>query len=158
MAMPVNTRERGDQAPNRFSPARVLVPLVPDDPEKRFIEVHDRLDGAKQEAALNAVDALAGVVSTLPTSLLVGLARSQVRTIDFAASNLRGSPVPLYLAGARILANFPLGPRGGSALNATVMSYCDEMHVGVNIDPAAIEDVEGFMDDVAMAFAEVLEG
>jgi WS/DGAT/MGAT family acyltransferase len=157
MAMPVNTRERGDEAPNRFSPARVLVPLAPDDPEKRFIEIHERLAGAKSEAALNAVDALAGVVSTLPTSLLVGLARSQVRTIDFAASNLRGSPVPLYLAGARILANYPLGPRGGSALNATVLSYCDEMHLGVNVDPAAIEEVDGFMDDIAMSFAELLE-
>ena len=28
--------------------------------------------------------------------------RNQARTIDFAASNLRGSPLPLYLAGARI--------------------------------------------------------
>jgi WS/DGAT/MGAT family acyltransferase len=156
MAMPVNTRERGDQSSNRFSPARVLVPLVPDDPEKRFVEIHERLAGAKEEAALNAVDALAGLVAALPTALLVNLARSQVRTIDFAASNLRGSPVPLYLAGARILGNYPLGPRGGSAVNVTVLSYCDELHMGINFDPAAIEDVDGFMEDLALAFEEVL--
>jgi WS/DGAT/MGAT family acyltransferase len=158
MAMPVNTRTSGDTAPNRFSPARVLVPLVPDDPVERFAVVQERLAGAKSEAALNAVDALAGVVSVLPTSLLVGLARSQVRTIDFAASNLRGSPVPLYLGGARIVANYPLGPRTGAALNITVLSYCDELHMGINLDPAAIDDVDGLMDDVAKSFAELLDG
>jgi WS/DGAT/MGAT family acyltransferase len=157
MAMPVNTRARGDTAPNRFSPARVIVPLVPDDPQERFVLVQQRLASAKSEAALNAVDALAGLVSTLPTSVLVGLARSQVRTIDFAASNLRGSPVPLYLAGARIMANYPLGPRTGSALNATVLSYCDELHMGINIDPAAVDDVDALIDDLEMSFAEVLK-
>jgi WS/DGAT/MGAT family acyltransferase len=158
MAMPVNTRMRGDSAPNRFSPARLLVPLVPDDPAERFTMIRERLGSAKSEAALNAVDALAGVVSVLPTSLLVGLARSQVRTIDFAASNLRGSPVSLYLAGARIVANYPLGPRTGSAVNFTVLSYCDDLHMGINIDPAAVEDVDGFMDDLAKSFAELLGG
>jgi WS/DGAT/MGAT family acyltransferase len=156
LAMPVSTRARGDDSANSFSPARVVVPLVPDDPAERFAVVRERLGSAKSEAALNAVDALAGVVSVLPTSLLVGLARSQVRTIDFAASNMRGSPVPLYLAGARIVANYPLGPRTGSALNCTVLSYCDEMHVGINIDPAAVEDVDAFMDDFAKSFAELL--
>jgi WS/DGAT/MGAT family acyltransferase len=158
MAMPVNTRERGDHAPNRFSPARVMVPLVPDDPVARFAAIHDQLASAKSEAALNAVDTLAGVVSALPTSVLVGVARSQVRTIDFAASNLRGSPAPLYLAGARILANYPMGPRTGCALNATVISYVDDLHMGINIDPAAITDVDDFMDDLAFAYAELLEG
>jgi diacylglycerol O-acyltransferase / wax synthase len=157
MAMPVNTRTRGDDAPNRFSPARLLVPLVPDDPTERFAFIRERLGGAKSEASLNAVDALAGVVSTLPTSLLVGLARSQVRTIDFAASNLRGSPVSLYLAGARIAANYPLGPRTGSAVNITVLSYCDDVHMGINLDPAAIEDVDAFMDDIAKSFSELLD-
>jgi WS/DGAT/MGAT family acyltransferase len=156
MAMPISTRARGDDAPNRFSPARVLVPLVPDDPADRFTATHERLAGVKGEAALNAMDAFAGVVSSLPTSLLVTLARSQVRTIDFAASNLRGSPTPLYLAGARILANHPLGPRTGSALNVTVLSYCDEMHVGVNLDPAAITDIDAFMADLDTSFAELL--
>jgi len=157
MAMPVNTRARGDDAPNRFSPARLLVPLVPDDPAERFSLIRERLGGAKSEASLNAVDALAGMVSTLPTSVLVGLARSQVRTIDFAASNLRGSPVPLYLAGARIAANYPLGPRTGSAVNITVLSYCDDVHMGINLDPAAIEDVDAFMDDIAKSFSELLD-
>jgi cytochrome P450 len=46
----------------------------------------------------------------------------------------------LYLAGARILANYPIGPRTGCALNVTLLSYCDELHMGLNIDPAAVTD------------------
>jgi WS/DGAT/MGAT family acyltransferase len=157
LAMPISTRRRGDRdSTNAFAPARVLVPIQPAlDVGALFKDVHDRLDAAKHERALSATEGLAGLVSGLPTSLLVAFTRSQTRTIDFAASNLRGSPVPLYLAGARILANYPFGPRTASALNVTMMSYCDELHLGCNIDPSAIVDAEGFMDDVAEAFDDV---
>ena len=83
------------------------------------------------------------------------MTRSQTRTIDFAASNLRGSPVPLYLAGTRILGSYPMGPRTGCALTVTMLSYCDEVHIGLNIDPAAISDVAAFMRDVRDAFDEL---
>jgi hypothetical protein len=91
----------------------------------------------------------------LPTSLLVALTRSQTRTIDFGASNLRGSPVPLYLAGAQILGSYPMGPRTGCALTVTMLSYCDDIHVGLNIDPAAIVDVGAFMRDVRNAYDDL---
>ena len=153
LAMPISTRRRGDGATNRFVPARVLVPIQPaHDLPALFAVVHERLHAAKHETALGAADGLAALVSGLPTSLLVSMTRSQTRTIDFAASNLRGSPVPLYLAGSRILANYPMGPRTGCALNVTMMSYCDELHLGLNVDPAAIVAVESFMDDVRDAF------
>jgi hypothetical protein len=80
------------------------------------------------------------------------MTRSQTRTIDFAASNLRGSPVPLYIAGARILANYPMGPRTGCAMNVTMLSYGDDVQIGLNIDPAAIVDIPAFMHDLDDAF------
>jgi WS/DGAT/MGAT family acyltransferase len=153
MAMPVSTRERGDQAANRFAPARVLVPIRPaDDPRALFTEVHDRMVTTKREAALVALDQLAGLAALLPTSVLVAFVRNQTRTIDFAASNLRGSPVPLYLAGAGIIANYPFGPRAGAALNVTTLGYCDSLDIGVNVDPAAISDIDELMLDIADAF------
>jgi WS/DGAT/MGAT family acyltransferase len=157
MAMPVNLREHGDTAANRFTPVRLLIPLVPDDPVERFAIVHDRLATARADSALGVIDALAGLASTIPTSLLVGIARNQVRTVDFTASNLRGSPVPLYIGGARILGNFPFGPRTGSAFNATVLSYCDDLHMGINLDPAAIGDVDTFLDDLDSAYQELFD-
>ncbi len=157
MAMAVNTRGRGDQAANRFSPTRVLVPIGPDDEQSRFAEIHRRLDATKHESAVSATEGIAGLVSTLPAPILIALARSQARTIDFATSNLRGSPVPLYLAGRRIVGNYALGPRVGCAINVTMMSFCDDMNIGLNIDPAAICDIPTFCTKLDEAFAALLD-
>ena len=69
----------------------------------------------------------------------------------------RGSPVPLFIAGAPVLANYPFGPRTGTALNATVLTYCDDLNLGLNIDPAAITDVDAFMADLADSFNSLLD-
>jgi diacylglycerol O-acyltransferase / wax synthase len=153
LAMPISTRNRGDDAANRFVPARLVIPIQPvDDPQALFADVQARLGSAKGEAAIGVAENLAGVFTGLPTSFLVAMARAQTRTTDFAATNLRGSPVPIYIAGARVIASYPFGPRTGTALNATVLSYCDELHLGLNIDPAAITDVKAFMSDVDASF------
>src|SRR5438552_1099812 len=145
VAMPISTRRRGDTATNRFVPARVLVPIQPaHDLRALFAGVHERLHSAKRESAVSAAEGLAALVSGLPTSLLVAMTRSQTRPNDFGASNLRGSPVPLFLAGAQILGSYPMGPRTGCALTVTMLSYGDDVHVGLNIDPAAIVDPAAF--------------
>ena len=153
LAMPISTRNRGDVAANRFVPARVVVPIQPvDDPRALFAAVRSRLTDAKGEAAIGAAEGLAMLFTGLPTALLVAMTRAQTRTTDFAAANLRGSPVPLYIAGARVIASYPFGPRTATALNATVMSYCDDLHMGLNIDPAAIADVKAFISDIDASF------
>jgi diacylglycerol O-acyltransferase / wax synthase len=156
MAMPVSTRERGEQAANRFVPTRLLVPTDPHDVRERFAGIADRLRRTRSEPAVAAAELLAGFASGLPTSMLVAATHSQTRTIDFATSNLRGSPVPLYLAGARIVANYPVGPRTGCALNVTLLSYCAELQMGLNIDPAAVTDIALLMACLDESFAELL--
>ncbi len=157
LAMPISTRGRGDDSANRFVPARVVVPIQPaHDPVELFEQVRERLAIARNERAIGVAENLAGLLTALPTSLLVALTRAQTRTTDFAATNLRGSPVPLYIAGARVIASYPLGPRTGTALNATVLSYCDELHLGLNLDAAAVADPDGFMVDVADSFDTLL--
>jgi hypothetical protein len=157
LAMPINTRRPGDRSTtNSFVPARVLVPILPaHDLHTLFGDVHERLQAAKRETAVGAAEGLAGLIAGLPTSVLVAMTRSQTRTIDFGASNLRGSPVPLYLAGSRIEASYPFGPRTGCPLTVTMLSYCDDVHIGLNIDPAAIVDVTTFMADVDDAYADL---
>ncbi|MCZ7536799.1 MAG: WS/DGAT domain-containing protein [Acidimicrobiia bacterium] len=160
MGMPVNLRERDDDGvgvANRFGPVRVVVPVSPKDPSARFHAVRDCLAATRNEPALGIVEELAGLVSGLPTSALVALTRSQARTIDFITSNLRGSPVPLYLAGRRILASYPFGPRTASAVNVTLMSLVDEMHLGINLDPAAFTDVTLLLDCLDESFGALLD-
>ena len=157
LAMPISTRNRGDDAANKFVPARLVVPIQPtDDPVALFDRVRERIAATRGETAIGAAEGLAGLVTGLPTAFLVAMTRAQTRTTDFAATNLRGSPLPLYIAGAGVIANYPFGPRTGTALNATVLSYCDDLNVGLNIDPAAIKDASAFMTDIARSFDTLL--
>ena len=157
MAMPISTRVDDEDTANSFTPARVLIPVEPKDPVARFKLVHERLHGLRDEPAVTAAGSLAGLLAALPTSMLVALTRTQAHTIDFATSNLRGSPVDLYLAGARIEANYPMGPRAACALNITLLSYRDSLDMGINIDPAAVSDPATLVDCLEESFGALLD-
>jgi diacylglycerol O-acyltransferase len=156
MAMPVNLRDRAEVGGNRFAPLRMLVPTGPKDPSERLAGVRDALAGTRREPALGATDGLAGVAARLPTSIVVSFTRAQARTIDFATSNMRGSPTTLYLAGCRIEGTYPMGPRAGAAVNVTALSYCGDLGMGINLDPAAITDRAAFMAALDESFADLL--
>lgn len=140
ISMPVSTRTDRSAGGNSFTPTRVLVPAGIEDPVERFTAVHDRLVATKGEKAIAVMSGLAGLANLLPTSVLVRLARQQVETVDFAVSNVRGAPIPLYIAGARMLANHPVGPTGGTAFNLTLMSYDGQLDMGLNVDAGAVAD------------------
>jgi hypothetical protein len=100
--------------------------------------------------------AFAGVVNVLPTSMLVRLTRNQVETVDFATSNVRGAPFDLFIAGAKIDANYPMGPTAGVAFNLTTLSSGGWLDMGVNIDLAAIDDPELLRASLEDAYAQLL--
>ncbi|MGH2683943.1 MAG: wax ester/triacylglycerol synthase family O-acyltransferase [Actinomycetota bacterium] len=139
MAMPVSTRTDRSAGGNAFTPTRVLVPAGVVDPVERFNAVRERLTRTKGERAIGMVEGMAGLINTLPTQLLVRFARQQVETVDFATSNVRAAPFDLYIGGAKIVVNYPMGPTGGTAFNVTVMSYAGSLDMGVNIDTAAVD-------------------
>lgn len=156
MAMAVSTREGSGEQGNQFVPTRVLVPITPKEPTVRFAQVKERITNLRHEPALSAADGFASVAAGLPTSMIVGLLRSQTRTIDFATSNLRGSPVPLYIGGAEIEGSWPLGPRSGCAVNVTALSYCGDLCCGIHSDPAAMTDPDAFVECLGESFDTLL--
>jgi diacylglycerol O-acyltransferase len=156
VSIPISTRTDASAGGNSFTPTRVLVPAGIEDPVERFEQVHQRLSGIRGERALSFVDGLAGVANLLPTSLSVRMARQQVETVDFAASNVRGAPFPLYIAGARMEANHPVGPTGGTAWNLTLMSYDGKLDMGLNVDAGAVEDPEALREAISAEFAALI--
>jgi diacylglycerol O-acyltransferase len=157
VTMPVSVREDKSAGGNAFSPARLLIPVGEKDPAARFAAVHERLGVAKNERALGLFGALAGVMNNLPTSMLTRVARQQAETVDFAASNVRAADFDLYVAGALIEANHPMGPTAGTAFNATVMSYKNRFDVGLNIDTAAVDDPELLRRCIEDSFTELIK-
>ncbi|TML57113.1 MAG: DUF1298 domain-containing protein, partial [Actinobacteria bacterium] len=156
MSMPVSIRDDRSAGGNAFSPTRVLVPAGIADPVERFTAIRDRLGVTKRERAVAVFGPLAGLIGGLPTSLLVRVARQQAETVDFAASNLRAADFDLYVAGAKILANHPMGPTAGTAFNATVMSYRDGFDIGINIDRGAVNYPELLRDCIVDSFGELI--
>jgi diacylglycerol O-acyltransferase len=156
ITMPVSTRKDGSAGGNAFTPTRALIPVNIEDPAERFVAIRDRLAPTKGERALSVIDAMAGFANLLPTSMLVRVARQQVETVDFAVSNVRGAPFPLFIAGARIEANYPIGPIGGTAWNLTLMSYDGTLDMGLNADLAAVRDPAALRDAIAAEFAALL--
>jgi diacylglycerol O-acyltransferase / wax synthase len=157
MAMPISRRDDSSAGGNAFAPSRVLVPAGLRDPVERFAAVHERLAATKTERALGLVEGFAGVINGLPTALLVRVGRQIAESIDFATSNLRGAPFDLWIAGAHVEANHPMGPTAATAFNATAMSYRDAFDVGLSIDVAAVDDPTMLRDAIDESFRELLE-
>jgi len=60
---------------------------------------------------------------------------------NLIVSNVIGSPVALYIAGARIVATYPIGPLlDGGGLNITAMSYTDILGLGFVSCPDLVPD------------------
>lgn len=77
-------------------------------------------------------------------------------SVDFVTSNLRGAPIDLYLAGARMEANYPLGPIAGTAFNLSTMSYRGTLCMGAVIDAGAVEDPAMLLRCLNATFTELL--
>ncbi|MEL7210403.1 MAG: WS/DGAT domain-containing protein, partial [Actinomycetota bacterium] len=159
MSMPINIRNESTEndAGNQFSPARFPVPLTVRDPVHRMKVVSDLVGRARAEPALALTQPLAGALNQLPRELTTALFGSMLKGVDFVTSNVPGAPFPVYLAGARIQSQFAFGPMTGAAANITLLSYVDELNMGFNTDPAAIPDIDDFMDCMREGFDEVLK-
>ena len=156
MSMPISTRRDKSAGGNAFAPSRILVPVGITDPVERFAAVRARIGEVKGDRALSMAGSLTGILTGLPSPLLLRLARSQVETVDFACSNVRGAPFDLFVAGARVEANHPMGPTAGTACNVTLLSYCGSMDIGVNSDTAAVEDPAALRDAIENALHETI--
>ena len=87
--------------------------------------------------------------------MITRLARQQSQTVDFATSNVRGSPVPMYICGAQLLENYPMGPLLGVAFNLTLLSYDGSLDMGLNVDAAAVAEPERLGKLIERAFTDL---
>ncbi len=158
MNMPINVRTETTQneAGNQFAPARFPVPMTIEDPVDRMHAVHDIVVHERGEPALHLVGPMAGILNRLPITLTTAVFGSMLKGVDFTTSNVPGAPIPVYLAGARLEAMYPFGPLAGAAVNVTLLSNCDDAHLGINADLAAVPDPDQLRDCLQDSFDELL--
>lgn len=154
----VSTRTDTAAGGNSFTPTRVQVPGQAMLAEERFAEVRD-LMAAKRAGVkgAGAMSRIAGVANLLPTSVVTRVARAQAAKVDFATSNVRAAPFPMYISGSRMLENVIMGPVAGTAFNLTVVSYNGSLDMGIFIDPAAVDDPAGLRQHLEDAYRHLLE-
>lgn len=140
-SMAISTRT-DDSGANAFSLVRMLVPTSEMPIDERFRAIQTATDQAVESSRSASLDALAAFASTLPTSVVTRLARQQANTVDFATSNVKGSPVEMFVAGAQLLSNYAIGPLSGVAFNLTLLSYLGRLDMGLNTDSAAVSEPE----------------
>ena len=155
-SMAISTRTEASGS-NAFSLARMLVPTSQMSIAERFEAIVNATGAARAASSGGSLETLAAVAATLPTSLVTRLARQQAQTVDFATSNVRGAPVPMYVAGAQLLENYPVGPLAGVAFNLTLLSYNHSLDMGVNIDRAAVAEPELLRRCLERAFKDLLK-
>jgi hypothetical protein len=75
---------------------------------------------------------------------------------NLVISNVPGPPFPLYLAGAELVAAYPMGPiMEGAGLNATVLSYRYSIDFGFMADRDLLPDIWDLASAVTSAFEEL---
>lgn len=158
LGIPISTRSSGpdDQYSlhNQLQGMLLRAPLNLSDAAERVRLVHAMVAETKRQPWLPLVDVAAAAAVRLPfaSNVLAGL----VRQTEVLASNLPGPPERLYLAGSEVRSLIPFGPRAGSALNLTLLSYAGGVAIGVNADSAAVSDVDLLVDCLNEGFDEVL--
>lgn len=153
VTLPISLRT--DQDPlggNRITLARFALPLDVASPDELMRRVHDIVDSWRNEPAIPLSPLLAAMLNILP----VAVTGDMLKHMDFVASNVVGSSVPLYLAGAEITRQFAFSPTLGSAFNVTLMSYTTHVCIGVNADAGAVPDQSVLMAALSDGFSAVL--
>ena len=164
--MPISLRKPGDTtSDNQASMSLISLGTHIADPLERLQHIHTASTAMKST--------LGGVKGILPTDFpslglpwliaaaasLYGKAKVADRipqVANVAISNVPGPPMPLYLAGARMLTNYPTSiVVHGMAFNITVQSYAGSLDFGMMADAKAMPDVKAFAQAVEIAFDDL---
>jgi diacylglycerol O-acyltransferase len=152
--VPVSVRSESDTLEtgvNRLSGMLVSLASTIEDPVARLLALSAGARQAKAQDRILGPDWFASVADlALPsfmrpvTRLMTGTgATTRWPPFNVVVSSFAGAPVPLYCAGAKLVAYHPFGPIfDGVALNVTASSYLDQIGFGLIAGRDALPDVE----------------
>jgi diacylglycerol O-acyltransferase / wax synthase len=166
--IPVSVRT-GDQAGTFGN--RILLMSAPlhtniADPVERLRRTHEGLADMKQRHRALPAELLQDANNFIPPAVFAQAAQLTFRLStsrpgrpawNLVISNVPGPPIPLYMAGARLVANYPVSViTDGMGLNITLMSYCGMVDFGIVADRDQMPDAKllmGWLEDELAALA-----
>ena len=156
MAVPVNLRAEGDvTAGNQFTGVNLAAPVGTVDPVARIKKIRAQMTQRRDEPAMNIIGSIAPVLSVLPTAVLEGITGSVVGA-DVQASNVPVYPGDTFIAGAKILRQYGIGPLPGVAMMVVLISRGGWCTITVRYDRASVQNETLFAQCLLEGFDEIL--
>ncbi len=150
---------------NFVSAMGALLPVHLADPLAQLHAVSESTRAAKAMHHVLGEDFLLDIVDAAPSALIsasvraytgLHLDRLHPPIFNVLVSNVPGPPVPVYSAGAKLVATYPLGPLlAGCAVNITVFSYVDRVDVGIVACPDVVDDVDAIAETFPAALRDL---
>jgi diacylglycerol O-acyltransferase len=156
MAVPVNLRSEADPAGgNRFAGVNLAAPIGLRDPEVRIKNIRSQMTSKREERAIDMVGAIAPLMGLLPDAVLESMAGSIVNS-DVQASNVPVYAGDTFIAGAKILRQYGIGPLPGVAMMVVLISRAGYCTITTRYDRASITDPDLWARCLLSGFNEVL--
>jgi WS/DGAT/MGAT family acyltransferase len=155
---PVSVHGQGSEpeGTNLVSSMAVHLPVHVEDPVEQLQLIREDTKAAKEMQNAMGADLLQDIAQIAPPVLFnqgmrlycrSGLADRHRPVQNGVVSNVPGPPMPLYVAGAEVLAVYPLGPLiEGAGINITVISNRGKMDFGIIACPELAPDISTVAD------------
>lgn len=159
--VPVSLRQKEQRGTlgNLISVLPVEIPLDIEDLSHRFKYVHQKtaiMKEARLAEGLMMFGSLYGMLLAPLQSVLGALADLPFPPFNMVATNVPGPQVPLYMAGRKMLIQYPYVPVGyGLGLGCAILSYNQMFYFGLSSDAQAMADVEKFKEILDEVFTDL---
>ncbi len=159
--------DRAGGAGNHVTAMFTPLPVHVEDPVARLDAAHAATAAAKSHGAAVPADLLASAIEFAPPVLLgrgmravfeLGLFRGY-RAFNTVVSNIPGPDLTAYIAGAEILAIYPISiVVDGMGLNVTIQGFRNQLNVGVIACREAIPDADRLAEWIREELDVLLDG
>jgi WS/DGAT/MGAT family acyltransferase len=143
----------GQASGNQDALIMVPLPLGEPDPVRRLELIAAETAARKRTAHPQVTSGLFGFVAVQRATYRL---TAHQRFVNLSVTNVPGPPVPLYVAGARLLELFPVAPiLGNQTLTVGVLSYAGQLNLTAMADQDTCPDVDVFAQGVRSALDEL---
>ena len=162
--MSVRSDEQMGTFGNRIGMLSVPLFTNEPDPVRRLLLTHDSMLIAKERHRALPAQLLQDATQFIPPAVFsrasritFSLAATRKPIWNLVVSNVPGPQFPLFMAGARLVANYPVSViTDGMGLNITVMSYYGHLDFGIVADREQMRDVWPLIDWLGESLAELM--
>jgi diacylglycerol O-acyltransferase / wax synthase len=157
----VRTKDERHTLGNRVSSIFVDLPVGPMGAKRRLATVRRATKDLKESNQAVGAEFLMNIGMWAPPTIHAMAARlaARSRLINVVVSNGPGPQVPLFIAGARLLAHYPTMPLAETmGLSVAVTSLAGTMAFGITADWDTLPDIEGLargLDDALVELQKV---